>query len=258
MNRRQWLQCAAGASLAAGSPAEALDSQRITGFRVLTKLVNNRSWVIFELGTNSGLTGLGDATHSAREPRLAVSVAHQLFRLIEGRSPFEVEPLRRAALPLVENASRRDKRPHAVALAGLEQCLWDLQGKALGLPCYKLFGGKLRDTVRNYANINRMTRGEDRTPEGFAASTHRALGAGFDAFKLAAFDHLRRDDPDAARFEHDTQVGISMVEAVRDVIGPDRDLLLDGHSRFTREQATNLARRLEHLNLFWLEEVCRP
>jgi galactonate dehydratase len=258
MNRRQWIQCVAGASLAAGTPARPSELPAITGFRVFTTLVNARSWVVFELRTDTGITGLGDATHNAKEPRLAASVARQLFQHIRGRSPFEIEPLRQAALPMVRSASARDKRPHAVAFAGIEQCMWDLQGKALGLPCYQLFGGKLHDKIRNYANINRMTRGADRTPEGFAASTRRALDAGFDAFKLAAFDHLRRNDPDAAGFERDTQLGIRMVEMVREVIGPKRDLLLDGHSRFTREQAIAVAARLERLNLFWLEEMCRP
>ena len=55
----------------------------------------------------------------------------------------------------------------AVSLAGLEQCLWDLQGKAAGVPCYQLFGGLLSHRIRNYANINRST--EERSPEGFGS-----------------------------------------------------------------------------------------
>ncbi len=259
MTRRQCIGAALGA--AAGSscaPVPQSGPDRITGLEILTVQVNARPWVTFRVRTGTGLTGLGDATHSAREPALAASVARKLFEDIRGGGPFEIEPLRQAALPLIENASPGEKRAHAAAFAGLEQCLWDLQGKILGLPCYQLFGGKLHDKIRNYANINRSTRGDDRTPKGFAATAQRGLGAGFDAFKLAAFDHLRRDEMDAAAFEKGTQFGIECIEAVRETIGPDRDLLVDGHSRFDRRLALDLAQRLEHLSLFWLEEVCRP
>jgi galactonate dehydratase len=135
--------------------------------------------------------------------------------------------------------------------------MWDLQGKALGVPCYQLFGGKLRDETRNYANINRMTRGDERTPEGFAHNAQRAVDAGFDAFKLAPFDHMRAEEADPERYKRDSDLGVRMAEAVRDVVGPERDLLLDAHSRFSLDQARDVGRRLEGLNLFWLEEVAR-
>ena len=171
MTRRQCIGAALGA--AAGSscaPVPQSGPDKITGLEILTVQVNSRPWVTFRVRTGTGLSGLGDATHSAREPALAASVARKLFEDIRGGGPFEIEPLRQAALPLIENASPGEKRAHAAAFAGLEQCLWDLQGKILGLPCYQLFGGKLHDTIRNYANINRSTRGDDRTPKGFAAT----------------------------------------------------------------------------------------
>jgi len=184
--------------------------------------------------------------------------ARELFETIRGRGVFEIERLRQAAMPSVYGAPRSEKRAHGVAFSGFEQAMWDLQGKALGLPCYELFGGKLRDEIRIYANINRSLRGDDRTPANFAAMARRAVDAGIGAVKMASFDLLRRDDPDAARFARDTQFGIDCIQAVRDEVGPDVDVLVDAHSRFDREQALALLPRLEPLNLFWLEEVCRP
>ncbi len=257
MTRRELLHVTAAGIFSRGFASAATPGLKIAGLKVFTVLVNTRSWVIFELKTKNGLTGLGDATHSASEPDLAVRVAKQLLEVIEGRTPFEIERLRQAGYPLVTAASAREKRPHAVALSGLEQCMWDLQGKALGLPCYELFGGKLRDRIRNYANINRATRGANRTPEGFAANARKGMEAGFDAFKMAAFDHLKRGEPNALKFAAETLRGMQFIEAVRDTIGPDRDLLLDGHSRFNVNQALALAKNLERFNLFWLEEVCR-
>jgi len=231
---------------------------RLKSFDVLTAKVGPRSWVLFRLTTESGLTGIGDATHNAAVPTLATQVARRLFEGMRGRSVFEIERLRQAALPLEKRSrslGRGQQRPHAVAFAGLEQAMWDLQGKALGVPCYELFGGKLRDEVRNYANINRMTRGDERTPEGFAKNARRAVAGGFDAFKLAPFDHMPRSTPDGPERDRMTAEGLEMTAAVREAIGPERDLLLDAHGRFNREQALDVARRLEPYGLYWLEEV---
>ncbi len=109
--------------------------------------------------------------------------------------------------------------------------------------------------MRNYANINRST--VMRTPEGFAASARRAVDAGFDAVKMASFDGMPLRGS-AAEIEAHTRLGIECIEAVREVIGADQDLLVDAHSNFDRERGYDLLKRLEPLNLYWLEEVTRP
>jgi galactonate dehydratase len=103
------------------------------------------------------------------------------FRLIEGKSPLEIEPYRQQGMP----AARRSLLS-ATAFSAIEQALWDLAGKALGLPTNALFGGRVRDTLPVYANINRAT--NPRTPAGFAATAKRAVAEGFRAIKAAPFD----------------------------------------------------------------------
>lgn len=258
MHRRDWLRTVAGAAAAAPLAAQSPRLVRIAELRFFRAMVGPRAWLILQVETDNGLTGLGDATHGAAEPKLCVEMARKMFESMRGRSIFEVERLRAVALPLIAEQGglrSRTHRPTVAAQAGIEQCLWDLQGKALGLPCSELFGGRVRDTVRNYGNINRATRGEARTPEGFAAMAKRGMEFGFDAFKMASFDHLKRNDPDLEKFERDTQFGIDCIAAVRETIGDDRDLLVDGHSRFNREQSIDVARRLEPYNLFWFEEA---
>ncbi len=257
LTRRGFLGTALAAAALSGSAwGREAARLRVAKLDFFTTRVGARAWLLFRLTDDDGRTGLGDATHAAREPKLATAVGRRLFeQALRGRSIFAVESLRQAAFPLAAKAQGKDFRPHVAAFAGLEQALYDLQGKALGVPCYQLFGGKLRDEVRNYANINRMTRGDERTPEGFSRSAKRAVQAGFDAFKLASFDHIRRGETDAVKLEREIERGIEMAQAVRDVIGPNRDLLLDGHSKFGREKAIEVARRLEPLKLFWLEEV---
>ena len=218
-------------------------------------MVGPRAWLAFRLRTSDGRTGLGDATHNASDPKVCAAAAEKLLDVMRGRTVFEIERLRQAALPLVAAANGgRDHRPIACAFAGFEQCMWDLQGKILGLPVSELFGGRLRDAVRNYANINRATRGDRRTPEGFAANAKRGVEAGFDAFKLAPFDGVKRDPAGGATFRQGIDYGIECIRAVRQVIGDERDLLIDGHGRFSRGQAIETAARLEAMRLYWFEE----
>ncbi|MDE3197770.1 MAG: mandelate racemase/muconate lactonizing enzyme family protein, partial [Acidobacteriota bacterium] len=104
-----------------------------------------------------------------------------------------------------------------------------------------------------YANINRST--DPRTPENFAAMARRAVEAGFDAVKLAPWDEMPKDLSDAGKVEALTQAGIDRAKAVREVMGNDRDLVLDAHSKFSVDLGVKLIERVEPLKLFWLEEV---
>ncbi len=149
--------------------------------------------------------------------------------------------------------AERSKLPAAVALSALEQCLWDIRGKVFGVPTYDLFGGRIQPRIRMYGNINRST--DPRTPDGFADMAARAVAAGFDAVKLAPFDEMPRDLSNAGVTEEFTVRGIACAEAVRRKIGPKVDLLVDVHSHLDLKRGLDLARRMEHLNLFWIEEV---
>ena len=258
MTRRDWIRASAIVPLWPGLAVSHGESQVIDSFAIYFARVGPRSWVLVQLRTSAGVTGLGDATAGETVPDVAARVVRDVFEAVRGRSPFEVERLRQACLAEAAGASSREFRRTVAACSAVEQCMWDLQGKLIGTPCHSLFGGKLRDEIRNYANINRATRGEDRTPEGFAANARRAVEAGFDAVKLAPFDHMSRNEGDPARFEAGVGRGIAFVKAVRAAIGPDRDLLIDGHSRFDASQAIDVAGRLAPFDLYWMEEMCRP
>ena len=254
MTRRCWL-AAAGATLAApgvrAAPKEAT-AVRVTGLEVFRVPVNRLgNWVLFRLHTDAGLTGVGDASHGSRDDSRIASLGRDLLEAFGKRSIFDVEHLRQIALPRVRELGR----PAAVALGGLEQCLWDLQGTALGVPVCQLFGGALRRKLRCYANINRST--EERTPAGFARMAQKAVRAGFDAVKLAPFDGMARLSAPREEFERDTRRGIECIAAVREAVGPDVDVLVDAHNHFDLERGLELARRLEPYRLFWLEEVSR-
>lgn len=256
MTRRTWLGIA-GSALPAVLLGSRARSASIEGIAVYSTRVGPRAWVACELATSDGLTGLGDASANERVPVLGSAVARGLVNAIRGRSPFEIERLRAAANEAVAKAMPSERTVTAAACSAVEQCMWDLQGKLLGLPCFELFGGALHKEIRNYGNINRATRGEDRTADGFAANARRGVEAGFDAFKLAPFDHMSRNEANPARYEEGVRRGVGFVRAVREAIGPNRDLLIDGHSRFDARRAIEVGRMLKPFDLYWMEEMCR-
>ena len=257
LTRRDWLAVAPMGTLPSLLQGQRPTADTVQSLAVYFTEVGPRSWVLCELSTAEGLTGLGDGTVNEKLPKKLSAVARELFETVKGRSPFEVERLRGAGMVKVSKAEPAEKRRAAAACSALEQCLWDLQGKILGLPCSELFGGALRKKIRNYANINRATRGENRTAEGFAGFARRGTEAGFDAFKLAPFDHMARNEADPVRYSEGVQRGFGFVRAVREAIGPDRDLLIDGHGRFDAARAIDVARELEPFDLYWMEEMCR-
>jgi len=243
-------------SLAAAAAKEA-PRYVIADLELVHVRINKRgNWIIPRLKTSNGLSGLGDASQSTDDAQ-CIGFLKQYADLLRGRSIFDIAWFIRASAPIrARNGGGYGRTPSVMAASALEQCLWDLQGKALGLPAYDLFGGRIQERLRVYANINRST--EDRSPAGFAANAQRAVAAGFDAIKLASFDDMPAKISDRPQLEHLMQLGIDCAQAVRDVIGPGRDVLVDAHSHFNRQDGLELARRFEPLNLYWLEEVCPP
>ncbi len=149
--------------------------------------VNARgNWILVRMATSDGLTGLGEASHGTSDGA-TLRYLTEFSERLKGRSIFSVEWLRSA----VAADTAKGGLSAACALSALEQCLWDLIGQALNVPAYELFGGALRTSIRNYANINRST--SPRTPAGFAAMAGRAVDAGFDAIKLAPWDDMPSD-----------------------------------------------------------------
>lgn len=248
LERRRLLQSLAVIPSISPSLAADLHRTAIESLEVFTVRVNRRgNWLLVRIRTNNGLTGIGDASHGGSDAAKQ-ELIRQFFDLVKGRSPADVEWLRSVAEPVILKRGT----PAAVAMSGLEQCMWDLQGKICSCPVYDLLGGKLRDSVRNYANINRST--EIRDPEGFARMAEKALAAGFDAIKLAPFDDMPPLS-ERALADQMTELGISRAAAVRKAIGDSRDLLVDVHSHMDLERGLKLLKRMEPLRLFWLEEV---
>lgn len=260
MNRRQWFLRGAGtAGASLGFLRAATRPQlKITGMDVFAVKVNVRgNWMFVRLKTDRGLTGLGEASHGGGfrgegDSRMQSQLG-EYFELVRGRSPADIEAYRQRGRAKAKAGGRMG----ATAFSAIEQAQWDLVGKALGAPVYELLGGKLRDELAVYANINRATN-EDRSPQGFAANARQAIAEGFRAIKAAPFDDFPRLTSPPVELEKAANLGIARIEAMRKAIGPQNDLLIDVHSHFDRALSVEVARRLEPQNLYWYEEPVAP
>jgi galactonate dehydratase len=225
---------------------------KIADVRVLGVRVNHRGdWIFVQVEADDGIVGLGEASHSGDDAALAFIVRRSLRPRLLGRDPSSVEAIWQD-LAYTRLGSMVDGRLLATAISGIEQALWDLNGRALGVPIHRLLGGAVRDRLRLYANVNRAV--TDRSPAGFAAAGRAAASEGFTAVKLDPFDDVAWFKMDRVEAMAAVRRGIERVAAVREAIGPELELMVDCHSRFGRELAVRVAKELAALGVVWFED----
>ena len=208
--------------------------------------VNHRGdWLFLLVHTDSGLTGLGEASHSSNDALLLDLLARIKPQLI-GQSALNIHALWQKLIRL--DAGRVGQ----TLLSGLEMALWDIFGQAVGQPIHALLGGTLRKRIRLYANINRHVQG--RSPAAFALAAQQAVAEGFTAIKLAPFDELAEHDHIRTGPKAAWRPGVERVRAVRQAIGDAVELAVDCHSRMEQSEAIVVGRELADCNLFWYEE----
>lgn len=207
-------------------------------------------WVRVE--TDAGVTGLGECVHGGVQ---AIAIIHEIRRHFVGRDPFRIdalfEEMRRAYVFDGGFAGAL-----ITALTGIELALWDLKGKALGVPVYELLGGKFRDRIRVYADCE-VEPGMDfgdvkRVVDG-------VLARGFTAFKIDLDGGDRNKDrynTTASEREHDQM--LKLVDMAVSAAGKDVAVAADVHTRLDMPSAIRLARALEPYHLMWLEEPVPP
>ena len=145
---------------------------------------------------------------------------------------------------------------YVAVLSAIETALWDIAGKALNLPVYQLLGGKFRDKIRVYCDTALYQRNLPQ-PKDFAESAKKARDMGFNAMK---FDLDQANDPNKYDFYNWTaspgelQRMYDQIAAAREAVGPKIDILVDMHGRYDAPTAQAVAKRMEPLNLLWLEE----
>ena len=216
----------------------------------VTPLVLGTAWrnlTFVKVETDEGLIGVGEARVLNRTDAVLGYLSEALPRYVLGSDPFEIERL-------VGRMYREDfERAGAVVMTGIaliEMACWDLIGKALNQPVYRLLGGAVRDKIKAYANGWYTV---ERTPAEFHAAAKCAVAKGYRALK---FDPFGAGSYELEQTEKKT--AIALVEAVRDAIGPDVEILIEMHGRFNPVTAVEIARALAPFKPGWLEEPVPP
>lgn len=205
-----------------------------------------RNYLFVRLTTDTGLTGVGEASLEWQERAVQVLLHDWVEPRVLGRDPFDVED--------IAGGMTRDQYQGGstvmTAISGVEIALWDLVGKACGQPVYKLLGGRCHDRLPAYAN---GWYGGAGTPAEYAEKARAAVAKGYRALKFdpfgTAWKTLTAEEEAAA---------LACVEAVRAAVGPNVGLMIEFHGRLSEPAAVRMIRKLEPLDPVWCEEPVAP
>ena len=202
-------------------------------------LVLDRQFPFVRVYTDEGLVGIGECFR--RQPQVVKTLVDTTLKpALMGKDPVDTE-VRWREMVAAGSASDMGGAVYC-AIAGLDIALWDLKGKALGVPIYKLLGGKARDKIRMYASSMRR----DMTPAEEARRAASFVDAGYSAYKLHSAV------PGA--IDHPADQTIDTVREVRTAVGDDIEILVDVNGAFSTHHALEIGRALEDLGVFHFEE----
>jgi mannonate dehydratase len=223
-----------------------------------------RNFVTLKLVTEDGLHGLGDATLNGRELAVAAYLTEHVIPLLIGRDARRIEDTWQY---LYKGAYWRRGPVTMAAIGAVDTALWDLLGKSLGVPLYRLLGGASREGVLVYGHAS----GE--TVEEVLAAVHDYVGRGYKAVRVQCavpgmpatygvgrgklyYEPAEKGLPPEAAWSTDRYLGFApgLFARVRQEFGPDLPLLHDVHHRLTPIEAGRLGKELEPYHLFWLED----
>ncbi len=246
MKRRHFLTATAAPMMQAGAQTGSRPAIKITDIKTFLAGVGNRNLVFVKVETDQGIHGIGEA-YSCGPDEATVAVIQDYKRWLVGQDPRNIEHLwatmynfTRFPGGLVVNA----------AMSGIEHALWDISGKAAGLPVYMLIGGKCREKVRLYESA------AGATPQQVAEDARRKVEKyGYTAVKMSP----HAPGTNALPHNRVTRTAGQRVRAVREALGPDVDIGVDIHAKFFEvSRAARMAREIEPYNPMWLEEPIRP
>jgi len=200
-------------------------------------------WLFVKISTDVGIDGWGEATLEGRSDTVRTAV-QEFAELLVGADPRRIEDHWQM---LTRSGFYRGGPVLSSAVAGIDQALWDIRGKALGVPVYDLLGGPVRDRMRVYAWVG----GDD--PAEVAEEIAKHVEAGLTAVKMNVSGRMT---PLASRAEFDAV--LERVAAAREALGPDRDFAVDFHGRVSVGTAARLIPEMRAFHPLFVEEPVRP
>ena len=213
---------------------------KITGFELFK--VPPR-WLFLKITTDEGISGWGEPVVEGRAETVRAAV-DELSGYLIGKDPFRIEDHFQV---MYRSGFYRGGPILTSAISGVEQALWDIKGRALGVPIYELLGGAARDTIRIYSWV-----GGDR-PDDIAAQVTAQMALGMTAVKMNATEELHFIDSFGK-----VTAAVSRIAAAREAGGPDFGIGIDFHGRVHKSMAKIIAKELEPYHPMFIEEPVLP
>jgi galactonate dehydratase len=210
-----------------------------------------------EVRTDEGVTGWGEITTTTRTANRAVAnIVRQLNDLLVGEDPAGIERIWHKTFRSFTYMGTRGATSHVVS--GIDIALWDIRGKVLGLPIHALLGGKVRDDILLYTHPDSS---KFKTDEGVEQEIRAIVDSGHTALKFDPFPHLggaawaNDDYLDGGMSKLGEKIAAKLTGRIREIAGPDIEILIDAHGRFNVPTAIRLCRSLEDAGqIDWFEE----
>lgn len=219
---------------------------KITRFETLMANAGLRNYLFIRLQTNTGLTGIGEATLEWQE-KTVQTIAHEWVEgRVIGRDPFDVE---RIIGDMIRDQYQGGSTV-MTAISAVEIALWDIIGKACNQPVYKLIGGRYHHKIPAYAN---GWYGGANTPLEFVERAQEVIRRGYRAMKFDPFGTAWKD-----LTEDERELAIEIVAQVREAVGPKIGLIVEFHGRLSAGAAIDMIRALEPYHPLWCEEPVIP
>ena len=200
-----------------------------------------RNYIFVKVETDEGITGWGEATAG---PLAVATMVDEFGELLIGKDPHRIEQHWQT---LYHHFHVRGGVVQLSAISGIEIALWDIKGQALGVPVYELLGGKMREKIWCYGRWDGLT------PELAVENALRHTEQGLNALKGDPFDHRGIFIPIEAE-----RIAIQKLEAVREAVGDDVELLVEVHGRLAPADAIRIGNAMEPYRPFVYEEPVPP
>jgi galactonate dehydratase len=229
---------------------------KITDLEVIRCQANaepHNNWLFVRIHTDAGITGIGEGSLQYKDAALTAELEN-FGRYLRGKDPFQIEHIWTS---LHRRVTWTGGAVTISAISAIDLALWDIKGKALGVPVYELIGGKVRDRVPLYANgwwaletpsAHGSQAGKPGEAEWFAVKAAAAVAQGYRALKFYPFGGGQVITPERIKR------AMGIIRAVRETVGPDIELALDVRARLNIGSARRVVRMLEPYNISWIEE----
>ena len=230
---------------------------KITDMQVLlTRVQKGRTWLFVKIDTDEGITGFGEGSSPSGGGSLIVGKTGEIIQdMLIGENPRDIDRIWHKIYRRFTYLG--NKGPVTCIVSAVDIALWDIKGKALGVPIYDLIGGRFRDKVKLYTHVDTLN-----GPEGAVRQVKELLKLGFTAFKSDPY--YREMAPHDLKYTHGNissegeQQGLEIMAALREAVGPNVDLMIDAHGMYNVPTAIRLMKNMAPYKLTWFEEPVPP